>query len=126
MDFREFCSEFSSGSRPKTTGKSPPNPPKNLPEAFPEYPEVANKPASLGGFGVSGMLGILQQTIVLFLGCANGGGTLLPTDIISVIMLYFMHRFRTDVCNLCTMACVCAHTGTVGSTMDMFSSVWVE
>ena len=48
MDFNTFFfTEFSSGSRPKTTRKTSQKGQNTLLEAFPEYPEVANKPSSL-------------------------------------------------------------------------------
>ena len=47
--------EISSGNSAKTTGKSPPNPPKNLPEAFPEYPEITNKPVRMFPHDLTGL-----------------------------------------------------------------------
>ena len=46
--FRRIFNDFYPKIRPEVDWKLPEkqvkNPPKNLPEAFPEYPEVANKP----------------------------------------------------------------------------------
>ena len=45
--FNDFYPKIRPENWSKTTRKTDWKPPKNLPEAFPEYPEIANKPASL-------------------------------------------------------------------------------
>ena len=43
--FSDFYPKIRPENRPKTTRKSIQKPTKNLPQAFPEYPEIANKQA---------------------------------------------------------------------------------
>ena len=52
--FDDFLSNFYPGNRPKAVRKTGLKHSKNLPEAFPEQLEIANKPVSMGsdsGFG---------------------------------------------------------------------------
>ena len=43
--FNDFYRKNRAENWPTTSRKSTQKPPPNLPEAFPEYPEIANKPA---------------------------------------------------------------------------------
>ena len=44
--FRDLCRKFRPEIKRKLSENHLKNPKKHLPEAFPEYPEIANKPAS--------------------------------------------------------------------------------